>query len=73
MASNFYRKQDEPEYTLGHALELGFVIAGIIAAAFLRIAYKRVNKKRLEQGTGSLTPEEMSKMGDKSPAFRYSL
>lgn len=73
MASNFYREQDEPKYYLGHALELGFVVAGIIAVVVLRTAYKRVNKQRLEQGTGSLTPEELSQMGDKSPAFRYSL
>lgn len=73
MASNFYREKDEPEYTLGHALELGFVCAGLIAAVVLRIAYKKINKKRLEDGTASLTPEEMSNMGDKSPAFRYSL
>lgn len=73
MASNFYREQDSPEYILGHALELGFVAAGLIAVIVLRVSYQRINKKRAEQGTGMYTEEELSKMGDRSPAFRYKL
>ncbi|KAL1999602.1 hypothetical protein VTN02DRAFT_4287 [Thermoascus thermophilus] len=73
MASNFYREQDSPGYVLGHALELGFVAAGLIAVIALRVSYQRINKKRAEQGTGMYTEEELSKMGDRSPAFRYQL
>ena len=73
MASNFYREADKPKYALGHSLELGFVCAGLIAVVILRIAYQKINKKRAEEGTGLLTPEEMSHMGDRSPAFKYSL
>ncbi|KAL1956248.1 hypothetical protein VTO42DRAFT_7508 [Malbranchea cinnamomea] len=73
MASNFYRAQDAPKYTLGHALELGFVVAGIIAVAVMRLTYQRINRKREEQGTGGLTEEEMSRMGDRAPSYRYTL
>ncbi|KAL3439922.1 major facilitator superfamily domain-containing protein [Aspergillus insuetus] len=73
MASNFYRAQDAPNYYLGHGLELGFGVAGLIAVITLRIVYQRVNKSREENGTGNLTTEEMVRMGDKSPAFRYML
>lgn len=73
MASNFYRQQDSPRYVLGHSLELGFVAAGLIAVAVLRFSYQRINRLRAEKGTGGYTAEEMSRMGDRSPAFRYAL
>jgi MFS family permease len=73
MASNFYRAQDAPKYTLGHSLELGFLVAGLTAAVTLRLAYQRINAKREREGTGSLTEEEMSRMGDKAPSYRYTL
>ncbi|KAL2831010.1 major facilitator superfamily domain-containing protein [Aspergillus pseudoustus] len=71
MASNFYRAQDAPTYYLGHALELGFAVTGLIAVICLRVIYQMVNKARDARGTGTLTAEEMARMGDKSPAFRY--
>jgi hypothetical protein len=73
MASNFYRAQDAPKYYLGHSLELGFCIAGIIATVALRMGYDRVNKKREARGTDELTQEELVDLGDKSPSFRYVL
>ncbi|KAL2841991.1 major facilitator superfamily domain-containing protein [Aspergillus pseudodeflectus] len=72
-ACNFYRAQDAPIYYLGHGLELGFAVAGLIAVITLRVVYQRVNKAREANGTGNLTAEEMVRMGDKSPAFRYML
>jgi hypothetical protein len=73
MASNFYRAQDAPNYYLGHGLELGFAVSGLIAVVTLRIVYERANKAREEEGTGNLTANEMVRMGDKSPAFLYML
>jgi hypothetical protein len=48
-------------------------MAGIIAALVLRLSYDRVNKRRDAKGTGGLTEEELSDLGDKSPSFRYVL
>lgn len=73
MASNFYRAPDAPKYTLGHALELGFLVAGVISAVFMREAYKRVNAKREREGNQGLTDRELSELGDKAPSFRYTL
>lgn len=73
MASNFYRAPDAPKYTLGHALELGFLVAGVISAIFMREAYKRVNAKREREGTQGLSDQELSELGDKAPTFRYTL
>jgi hypothetical protein len=75
MASNFYRAKDSPRYTLGHALELGFIGVGILAALVQVFGYKRINRNRerkmAEGGEGLFTAEEMSAQGDKSVTFRY--
>ncbi|GAD99595.1 hypothetical protein CIMG_06071 [Paecilomyces variotii No. 5] len=73
MSSNFYRAEDSPKYILGHALEIGFSCAGLIGVLILRVTYQRINKEREAKGTGNLTAEQMTKMGDRSPAFRYTL
>lgn len=73
MSSNFYRSEDSPKYILGHALEIGFSCAGLIGVLILRFTYTRINKEREARGTGDLTAEQMTKMGDRSPAFRYTL
>lgn len=77
MASNFYRSEDSPRYILGHALEIGFIVAGLIAAAVLIMSYRTVNAKR-EQAVANhehngYTLEELSELGDKSITFRYTL
>ncbi|KAL4802454.1 major facilitator superfamily domain-containing protein [Aspergillus unguis] len=75
MASNFYRAQDAPRYVLGHALELGFVVVGIIAVLILRVSYTRINKKRdgIDVSELGMDAHELAKMGDRSPLFRYML
>lgn len=74
MASNFYRSNDAPRYTLGHALELGFIGAGLIAVCILFFGYKKINAKREQIGDDhGLTVQEMARLGDKSPRFRYVL
>ncbi|KAL4900423.1 hypothetical protein BDW74DRAFT_188271 [Aspergillus multicolor] len=73
MASNFYREQDAPRYVLGHALELGFCLVGIIAVLILCVSYKRINRKRDKMDVSSWDSYEMAKMGDRSPLFRYML
>ncbi|CEJ56306.1 Putative Permease of the major facilitator superfamily [Penicillium brasilianum] len=72
MSSNFYRAKDAPNYILGHALELGFVVMGMIAVVVLRLSYQRVNKKR-DQIDPSEYPSDPDSLGDKSPLFRYML
>ncbi|KAF2714447.1 MFS general substrate transporter [Pleomassaria siparia CBS 279.74] len=77
MASNFYRAKDAPHYVLGHALELAFICAGILALLVLVFNYRRINVKRerqIAEGAHSgYTPEEMSALGDRAITFRYFL
>jgi hypothetical protein len=60
---------------LGHSIELGFVVIGIVAALTMRVTYTRINKKRDE----AIDPEyhhdaqEMDALGDRAPTFRYKL
>lgn len=75
MASNFYRGRDSPRYILGHALELAFIAAGIIASLVLLFGYSTINKKRsrrLAAGEGNEhTVEELAAQGDKAVTWRY--
>jgi hypothetical protein len=77
MASNFYRAEDAPRYLLGHALELGFIVAGIVALLVLVFNYKRINAKRERQvaegAHSGHTPEELGALGDKAITFKYFL
>ena len=76
MASNFYRAQDSPKYLLGHGLELGFVVVGLLAITVLRLNYQKINKKRdtlLTQEYSDMEISKMSDMGDRAPTFRYVL
>lgn len=73
MASNFYRSEDAPRYTMGHALEIAFIVAGMVAVGILVFGYKKINAKREKIGDEGLTVEQMARMGDKSPRFRYVL
>ncbi|QGI85145.1 hypothetical protein CEK25_011874 [Fusarium fujikuroi] len=75
MASNFYRQKDGPRYILGHALELGFIGGGIIAALILIFSYSRINKsrdRRMAAGEHeTISEEELSAKGDKAVTWRY--
>jgi MFS family permease len=77
MASNFYRAEDAPRYLLGHALELGFIVAGILALLFIVFNYKRINAKRERQvaegAHNGYSPEELGALGDRAITFRYFL
>lgn len=77
MASNFYREQDGPRFILGHALEIGFISAGIVAAFVLVLGYTVSNKKReralRQNGELDLTDEQLAEQGDKAVTYRYML
>lgn len=76
-ASNFYRSKDSPRFRLGHALELGFIIMGMIFMVIAITGYKMSNRKKqrdLNLGKyDGVDPAELIKMGDKSPYFEYRL
>ncbi|KAG5366297.1 putative transporter [Yarrowia sp. B02] len=77
VGANIYRAKDRPGYKLGHAINLGFVSAGLTLATITYLCYRAANRRR-RQGlkTGKydhLTSEEIHDMGDRSPYFTYQL
>ncbi|KAH9914907.1 MFS general substrate transporter [Epithele typhae] len=79
IASNIYRTQDAPRYIIGHGIELMFVGIGFVALPIAVLSYKRINARReaamreaSERGVKH-TPEELRRMGDRAPDFRYTL
>lgn len=73
-SSNFYKAD---ALTLGHSLELAFAFLGFACCVVLALGYNYSNKKRLkalENGEfDHFTDEELYKMGDKSPYYKYRL
>ncbi|GEQ69381.1 hypothetical protein JCM33374_g3052 [Metschnikowia sp. JCM 33374] len=76
-ASNLYRQQDSPRFILGHSLELGFTMVGLLCVFIVIAGYRFCNKKRksdLSKGLYSeQSQEDFLAMGDKSPHFIYRL
>ncbi|KAK0201075.1 MFS general substrate transporter [Desarmillaria ectypa] len=75
IASNIYRTQDSPRFILGHALELMFVGIGLVCVPVAAITYTRINanrEKEMQKGM-NYSREELKKMGDRAPDFRYMM
>ncbi|KAI0365421.1 MFS general substrate transporter [Pilatotrama ljubarskyi] len=81
IACNIYRDRDAPRYLLGHGIELGFVSMGLVLLPVMVTMYMRANARRdasqrdmQEQGLKiEYTPEDIRKLGDQAPDFRYTL
>ncbi|KAF6515459.1 hypothetical protein HZS61_005365 [Fusarium oxysporum f. sp. conglutinans] len=75
MASNFYRTKDGHRYKLGHALELGFISAGIVAALILIVGHDPIYKGRSRKVAAGehnqYSGEELSAKGDETLTWRY--
>ena len=62
-----------------HGLELLFIGIGLILTPIVTLTYWRINKKRelmmkeaSEKGI-KYAPEELRRLGDRAPDFRYTL
>ncbi|KZT63324.1 MFS general substrate transporter [Daedalea quercina L-15889] len=79
LASNVYLAQDAPYYKFGHKIELIMVGIGLVSVPLIALAYRQVNKWRddkqreLEKRGVQYTVEELRRMGDRAPDFRYTL
>ncbi|KAJ8474822.1 hypothetical protein ONZ51_g6966 [Trametes cubensis] len=81
IASNIYRTQDEPRYITGHIAELALVVMGLLVVPMAVAVYARTNSRRdamqreaSEKGSSQqYSPEELRKLADRAPDFRYTL
>lgn len=76
-SASFYRAKDSPHFILGHSVEIGFIILGLVMVTILFLGYTFANlnkKRKLASGFYDLYSEEqLRQMGDKSPYFSYRL
>ncbi|PIL28563.1 MFS general substrate transporter [Ganoderma sinense ZZ0214-1] len=79
IASNMFRSQDAPRYITGHGAEMGFVGMGLVLVPIVVFAYTRANMKKeakmreAEDRGEKYAPEELKRLGDRAPDFRYTL
>ncbi|KAG5655126.1 hypothetical protein KAF25_001899 [Fusarium avenaceum] len=77
IGSYIYLEREAPRYPVGYGTSLAFGLAGIVAVVLLETLLKRGNAKKAK-----MTPEEIRqtyseddliRMGEKSPLFKYAL
>lgn len=77
IGSFIFLGSESPRYQTGWGTSLGFICGGILSASMLELGYTFINKKRdkmsREDVNNKYTSEQLDKMGDKSPLFRYHL
>lgn len=75
--SFIFIQKEAPQYPTGFGSSLAFAAAGVVACLVLELALWRINKKNErvseEQVRLQFSQEELDKMGDKSPLFKYTL
>lgn len=77
VGSYIFLDNEKPGYPTGFGIGLGFSIATLIASTVLEWSYKSINKKRdllsEDEVRRQYTDEQLMRLGDKSPLFRYKL
>ncbi|KAL1882090.1 hypothetical protein VTK73DRAFT_2499 [Phialemonium thermophilum] len=77
VGSYIYIDKEAPKYPTGYGNSLAFGAAGIVAALILEYGLWRINKRDAqyteEEIRAKYSPEELERMGDESPLYKYCL
>ncbi|KAK2473357.1 hypothetical protein H9L39_15532 [Fusarium oxysporum f. sp. albedinis] len=77
IGSYIYIEDEKPTYPTGFGSSLGFAGLGVLACILLEFFYWKINRSRAaldeDQIHQHYSDEELEKMGDRSPLFRYTL
>ncbi|KAI0191642.1 major facilitator superfamily transporter [Astrocystis sublimbata] len=77
IGSYIYIAEERPRYPTGYGTSLGFTVAGLLAVLALEavlVAANRRNAKLTEVDVRQkYSDEQLEKLGDRSPLFRYAL
>jgi hypothetical protein len=77
VGSYMYLESEKPKYYTGFGLSLAFGATGFIVSFLLEMSYKWGNTKKAKLSEDEVraryTDDELLRMGDKSPLFRYTL
>ena len=77
IGSNIYLENEKPKYPTGFGTSFGVACLGIVSCLALEAGYYFINKKRdlltEEEVREKYSEEDLARMGDRSPLFRYTL
>ena len=77
IGSYIYIEDEKPRYPTGFGSSLAFASAGIAACLVLEYALWKLNKKKEgkseEEWREIYSDEQLERLGEKSPLFRYAL
>ncbi|CAK7202151.1 hypothetical protein SEUCBS139899_004871 [Sporothrix eucalyptigena] len=77
IGSYIYLAEQKPRYPVGYGTSLGFAAAGIAASTLLELLLKLGNKKKASMTEDEIhakySDEQLERMGEKSPLFKYAL
>lgn len=77
IASYIFIEGEKPAYPTGFGVSMAAAVAGIAAVVFLDLSYNRINKKRdkmsMEEISEKFSEDDLSRLGNRSPMFRYTL
>lgn len=77
VGSYIFLDNEKPGYPTGFGIGLAFALATLASSVVLEWSYMRINKKRdcidEEDVRREYTEEQLMRLGDKSPLFRYKL
>jgi hypothetical protein len=77
VGSFIFLARESPKYPTGFGTSLAFGLAGIFCLLAVTYLYHRHNTKYADVDEDEIrakyTPEELEKMGDSSPLYKYSL
>ncbi|KAJ5371061.1 uncharacterized protein N7496_007153 [Penicillium cataractarum] len=77
IGSYMYLDRESPTYPTGFGLSLAFGLSGLLVAAILELSFMFANKRRSRMSETEIretyTDEQLLKMGDRSPLFKYTL
>ena len=77
IGSYIYLEKEAPRYPTGFGNSLAFAAAGMVAAFVLEFCFWKINTRdgqiTEDEARMKYTEEELDRMGEKSPLFKYSL
>ncbi|OSC99284.1 MFS general substrate transporter [Trametes coccinea BRFM310] len=81
IVSNVFRVEDAPRYLRGHLAELVLIGVGLVVVPTAALAYAHLNRRRdaaerestEKEISAEYTVEELRRLADRAPTFRYTL
>lgn len=77
VGSYMFLDNESPGYPTGFSIGLSFAAVTVFSTVALELSYSRINKKREAMKEDDIrlhySDDQLARMGDKSPLFRYKL